>query len=56
MSDQETKEKRSKARKRNFYAKSLYDDDEFQQKIINPKKGIYRRERINVRNYDQIED
>ena len=56
MSDFETKEKRSKTRKRNFYAKSLRDNDEYEQKVINPKKGVYRRERINVYNYDQIED
>ena len=52
MSDQEVKEKVSRKRKRNIISKMLRDQGDhkgaFSLKIINPKKGEYKREKINI--------
>jgi hypothetical protein len=60
MSDPEVKEKVSRKRRRNIISKSLRDQGDhkgaFTLKIVNPKKGVYKREKINPRNIERIED
>lgn len=61
LSDELTKIERSKNRKRNFIAKSLRDSGDrkgaFKLRVVNPKKGEYKRERINVKDInDEFEE
>ncbi len=60
MSDTETKEKRSRTRKRNMHLKALYDTGDhkgaFKMKVVNPKKGEYRRERIRINKIDDFNE
>ena len=61
LSDELTKIERSKNRKRNFIAKSLRDSGDrkgaFKLRVVNPKKGEYKRERINVKDLtDELEE
>lgn len=58
MLDNKTKEKHSKRRERNHYAKVLRGDPgdlrgAFSMKIVNPKKkGPYKREKVNITNIE----
>ena len=56
LSDELTKIERSKNRNSNFIAKSLRDQGDrkgaFKLRVVNPKKGEYKRERINVKDFD----
>jgi hypothetical protein len=53
MGDQEEKEKVSKKRRRNFMSRALRDQGDhkgaFALKIVSPKKGSYKREKLNPR-------
>lgn len=52
MSDFETKERRSKSRRRNIMAKMLRDTGEhrgaYALKTVDERKGVYKRERMRV--------
>lgn len=55
MGDVETKEYRSKKRKRNVMAKVLRDDKgPYKMKTVSPKKTEYKREKLRVT--DIVED
>ena len=61
LSDELTKIERSKNRKRNFIAKSLRDQGDrkgaFKLRVVNTRKGEYKRERINVKDInDEFEE
>jgi hypothetical protein len=57
MRSEEVKYERSKARKRNLIARSLRDQGDhkgaFHMKIRNPKKGEYKRMKVNVNDYEE---
>lgn len=59
MSDPDEKERFSRRRKQNYYAKILRDPGEhkgaFALRVINSKKQEYKREKLNPRNV-QVED
>ena len=59
MSDPEVKEKRSRSRRRNMYAKQLRDHGEhkgaFALKVVDPRKGDYKRKRIRINEIDEEE-
>ncbi len=52
MSSEEVKIQRSRSRKRNIMAKMLHDPNEhkgaFHMKVIDPRKGQYKRKRMKV--------
>lgn len=61
MSDEDTKARHSSRRKKNIMAKHLHDPGDhrgaFALKIVNPKKGTYKREKLRVTEIDRfIED
>lgn len=60
MASDEERERHLKRRKRNFIAKSLRDSSErrgaFALKIINPKKTIYKREKVDLKNIEKEEE
>jgi len=59
MSDEETRLKRSRIRKRDFYAKLLFDQNEYKgaysMKVIGNKQK-YKREKINPRKVNLEDD
>lgn len=57
MSSIEDREKHAKRRKRNFLAKELMDrKGPYSIKVIHPKKTKYKREHINVNNFEDFEE
>lgn len=60
MGDQDTKDRVSKKRKRNFYAKLLRDTGDnkgaFAIKVVDSKKTDYKREKINIRDIEEDEE
>lgn len=60
MSDSDTKERRSRTRRRNIMAKMLRDTGEhkgsYAMKIIDERKGIYKREKVRINNIVDEED
>lgn len=57
MGSEEERERHSRRRKRNVIAKILRDTGDmkgaFSLRIINPKKGTYKREKMNIRNIEK---
>jgi len=60
MSDYETKETRSRSRKRNMMAKALRDTGDhrgaFSLRVIDPRKGEYKRQKLRVTEVDYEEE
>jgi len=57
MSDPDTKERRSRSRKKKMYTKKLYDPNEFKGAFaIAESKSEYRRERMRVNEVNVNED
>lgn len=58
MSDEEAKTRHSTRRKKNIMAKNLFDPGDhrgaFALKVVNPKKGEYKREKIRVNDLDKL--
>lgn len=60
MSDPETRDKHSQRRKKNIYAKILRDSGErkgaFALKVVDPRKGTYKREKLDIRNLGEEDE
>lgn len=60
MTDPTEKEKHSRRRKKNIYARILKDSGDFKGafslRILDPRKDEYKRKKVNARNFEEYEE